>query len=250
MKKIVLLGGLGTIGRMLKEGLENTFDITVMDTGLTVESDKLIRADVLNYEEFKKKLPKEIDVLVNLISVPVSDGLVDVQDMNKLVDTFFKTTYHIYCAAAELGIPKVVNASSNHVTDHYEARGASLLDREITVADYPYSNGLYGILKLASENTGFAFHNSHGMSVINLRIGSVRHNEKEEILKDEERFKRTWLSERDAVQLFHKAIEADVAYGTYYGVSENEGKPWSLENAKTELGYAPSINSADILGNK
>lgn len=43
------------------------------------------------------------------------------------------------------------------------------------------------------------------------------------------------------------AIETDVPFGTYYAVSENEGKPWSTEKTKQELGYRPDVNTAEIL---
>lgn len=133
------------------------------------------------------------------------------------------------------------------MTDYYKSGGDSVLGREISVSDYPYSKGLYGILKLAGENIGHAFSEQYGLGVINLRIGSVRLNEKQEILADVDRYKKTWLSEADVVQIFEKAIEKDIRYGTYYAVSDNIGKPWDISNLESDLGFRSLVNASDIL---
>ena len=59
--------------------------------------------------------------------------------------------------------------------------------------------------------------------------------------------KRTLLSHEDLFGMIKAAIETDVPFGTYYAVSENEGKPWSTQSTKQELGYRPDVNTAEIL---
>jgi hypothetical protein len=113
-----------------------------------------------------------------------------------------------------------------------------MLNREINTCDYPLSRNLYGVLKLAAENIGFAFNHISDLSIINLRIGSVRKNEDLD-LKDNDRFKRTILHKEDLVNLIECAITTTVKYGTYYAVSENSNKPWSIENTIQELIYSP-----------
>lgn len=102
-------------------------------------------------------------------------------------------------------------------------------------------------MKLASENIGHAFvvKNKH-LSVINLRLGTVRLNQEQHLINNT-RFMKTWLSHKDLVNLFKRAIETDVNYGTYYGVSDNEDAIWDITNAINELGYKPIENSNDIL---
>jgi hypothetical protein len=80
------------------------------------------------------------------------------------------------------------------------------------------------------------------MSSICLRIGSV--------LADDDptgslRHRRTWLSHRDLVQLVQKSLQTDVGFGIYYGVSDNDGRFWSLRNARAELGYQPQDKAAE-----
>ena len=247
MKKIVLIGGSGTIGSILRVGFASEFEVVNLDLEVDKENQNNRIVDATNYVELVRTIPKNTDVVVNLLSKPQTDNLVDVAEMDKLVDVFLKASYHIFQAAIDLGIPKVVVASSNHVTDYYEKDGDSLLGREITVNDYPYSIGLYGTLKLAIENLGFAFHNKHNLSVINLRIGSVKQNEETEIYEDLDRLKHTWLSEIDTVNLFRNAILADIKFGTYYGVSDNQGKPWNNDKTKRELGFESVWNAEDVI---
>ena len=247
MKKIVLIGGSGTIGSILRVGFASEFEVVNLDLEVDKENQNNRIVDATNYVELVRTIPKNTDVVVNLLSKPQTDNLVDVAEMDKLVDVFLKASYHIFQAAVDLGIPKVVVASSNHVTDYYEKDGDSLLGREITVNDYPYSIGLYGTLKLAIENLGFAFHNKHNLSVINLRIGSVKQNEETEIYEDLDRLKHTWLSEIDTVNLFRNAILADIKFGIYYGVSDNQGKPWSNDKTKRELGFESVWNAEDVI---
>lgn len=247
MKKIVLIGGSGTIGSILREGFASEFELVNLDIEVNKENRTNRKVDATKYNELVRSIPNDADVLINLLSKPQTENLVDVAEMDKLVDVFLKASYHIFQAAIDLGIPKVVVASSNHVTDYYEEDGDSTLGREINVNDYPYSNGLYGILKLATENLGFAFHNKHNLSVINLRIGSVKQNEETEIYEDLDRLKHTWLSEIDTVNLFRNAILSEVKFDTYYGVSDNKGKPWNNDKTKRELGFESVWNSDDVI---
>ncbi|WP_172370070.1 NAD-dependent epimerase/dehydratase family protein [Sporosarcina jiandibaonis] len=247
MKKIVLIGGSGTIGSILREGFASEFEVVNLDLEVDGENQNDRKVDATDYDELVRNIPRDADVIINLLSKPQTDDLVDVAEMDKLVDVFLKASYHIFQAAIDHGIPKVVVASSNHVTDYYEEDGDSTLGREITVNDYPYSVGLYGTLKLAIENVGFAFHNKHNLSVINLRIGSVKQNEETEIYQDLDRLQHTWLSEIDTVNLFRQAINTDVRFGTYYGVSDNEGKPWDNNKTKRELGFESVWTAEDVI---
>lgn len=248
MKKIVIIGGTGTIGKILRAGLaKSKYDICNLDLSIQQEDRNNIKVNAQDYSQLKSNIPNDADVIINLLAVSVKGELVDIPSMNKMVDVYLKASYNIFQAAVELGIPKVVFASSNHVTDYYESGGESKLGRRINVKDYPYSRGLYGVLKLAVENIGFAFINKHDLSIINLRIGSVKQDEEKSIYKDIDRHKKTWLSEVDTVNLFEDSILSDIKFGTFYGVSDNPGKPWNNDNAKEELGFNSEVNAIDVL---
>jgi uronate dehydrogenase len=44
--------------------------------------------------------------------------------------------------------------------------------------------------------------------------------------------------------LVQKAIETDIGFGIYYGVSNNTGRFWDISNAERDLGYIPQDNAA------
>ena len=55
------------------------------------------------------------------------------------------------------------------------------------------------------------------------------------------------MSNVDLVNIFDMALQSDIIFGTYYGVSNNPVKPWDINNALEELGYQPNLNSTDLL---
>jgi len=65
---------------------------------------------------------------------------------------------------------------------------------------------------------------------------------------ENERFRRTILSHKDATDLSakHSGQTLDTAFTT---VSPTTDRPWSIENAIRELGYHPTMNSQDIMSN-
>ncbi|MDR4886867.1 NAD-dependent epimerase/dehydratase family protein [Fredinandcohnia sp. QZ13] len=246
-KKIAIIGGTGLIGSILEEGLNNKYEIFILDKKVD-NHPKHIEVDATNFEDLTSKIPPDCDALVNLLNVKTKNDFKDLSQFHKKTEIHFLASFYILKAAIDLGIPKVVYASSNHVTDFYEKDGNSILGREITVDDYPYSKSLYGTLKLASENLGhiLAYEEENNLSVINLRIGSVRRDEGKD-LQTIPRTQKTLLSHQDVIHLFDVAIQSTIKFGTYYGVSDNKDKPWSTENATRELGFSSKMNANDVL---
>ncbi|WP_223254378.1 NAD-dependent epimerase/dehydratase family protein [Bacillus sp. HNG] len=246
-KKIAIIGGTGLIGSILEEGLNTKYEIFILDKKVDHHPNH-IEVDATNFEDLVSKIPPDCDALVNLLNVNTKNDFKDLSQFHKKTEIHFLASFYILKAAIDLGIPKVVYASSNHVTDFYEKDGMSSLGREIKVEDYPYSKSLYGTLKLASENLGhiLAYEEENNLSVINLRIGSVRRDEVKD-LQTIPRTQKTLLSHQDVIQLVDLAIQSTIKFGTYYGVSDNKDKPWSTENATRELGFISKTNSTDVL---
>ncbi|WP_166246298.1 NAD-dependent epimerase/dehydratase family protein [Paenibacillus turpanensis] len=242
MKHIVLIGGSGTIGTILYHGLKNSYRITVLDLQEPKSEAPFIKTDASNLQQLSERLPADTDVIVNLLKIETSDRI---EQLDEMIDVYFKASCYILHTAAERGIPKVVFASSNHVTDIYEENGRSKLGRPIRVTDYPYSKGMYGTLKLASENVGRIISQQHGVSVMNLRIGSVPPDQ-EKALREDERLMHTLLTREDVVHLFQAAIESNLRFGTFYGVSSNPDKPWDTTNAEEQLGFRSVVNTSDL----
>ncbi|WP_148629628.1 NAD(P)-dependent oxidoreductase [Bacillus sp. E214] len=246
-KKVVIIGGSGTIGKVLNEGLNEKYEVIILDKQKPSFQAEFIEVDATNFDQLLECIPGDSDALVNLLTIKTEHDLEVLEEFHKMTEIHFIASFYILRAAVELEIPKIVYASSNHTTDRYEREGRSTFGREINISDYPNSRGLYGVLKLASESIGHIFSKEIGYphSVINLRIGTVVPYEKEAV-KENERLRHTLLSHTDAVQLFDLAIESTVKYGTYYGVSDNPDKPWTTENAWKELGFISKVNAIDV----
>ncbi|WP_089743900.1 NAD-dependent epimerase/dehydratase family protein [Gracilibacillus ureilyticus] len=242
MKKLVIIGGNGNVGRKLFNGFNEEYQVLVLDHSVEEETSTFQYVDATNYDHLLEKIPTDTDVLINLLKIDTDKAVENVDEFNKMTDVFFKASYYLMLIAQKYNIPRVVFASTNHVTDYYEDNGFSKLGREITTKDYPAPTGLYGVLKIASEHAAFTFSHNTDLSVINIRIGSVPPDEEQAVKKDD-RLKRTLLSEKDLVNLFQAAVETDVKYGTYYGVSNNKDKPWDISNAINELGYRPDTSN-------
>jgi NAD+ dependent glucose-6-phosphate dehydrogenase len=247
-KKIALIGGSGTIGTVLYNGLCSKYDIVILDKKAPEEPADFIETDAADYENLTENIPEDTDVLVNLLTIKTENELENLQEFHMMTSIHFIASFYILHAASSLGIPKVVFASSNHAADYYEKNGYSSLGREVTAQDFPMSVGLYGVLKYASEGVGriMASNENNNLSVINLRVGSV-HPDEGAAVKDDDRLCRTLLSHEDAVQLFDLAIQSTIKNGTYYGVSDNPDKPWSTETAWKELGFVSKKNAKEVL---
>ncbi|GAF13485.1 UDP-glucose 4-epimerase [Bacillus sp. JCM 19046] len=237
MKKVVLLGGSGTVGVTLAEGFKDRYNVIIMDQKKPETDVSFIAVNACDYEDLVRKIPADTDAIVNLLRLEPEKSLDDKVEMDQMTLLFFQASYYLYLAAVQLDIPKVVFASSNHVTDCFEEQGRSLLGREINVSDPAKSKSLYGVLKYASEQVGQLFVAEHDLAVISIRIGSMPAKEQKLNEGKRERLFHTQLLEEDAVELFRLAIETTRSSGTYYGVSGHPDKPWSTLNAVYELGF-------------
>lgn len=247
-KKIVLVGGSGTIGALLEEGLSDTYDLTILDISEPAKKNtqNYVKADAANLDQLMAAVPDDSYAVVNLTQLHDQLPLPDGKNIRLCSDVYVVGAYNILLTAVDKGIGKVVFASTNHVTGAYEADGRSSIGREIRTDEYPLPDSTYGAMKLCAELFGYLFSREKDISVICLRIGTVVEDELS-FLRSNDRAHRTLLSRLDTVDLFRRAIETNVKYGVYYGVSDNPGKPWDISNAIKDIGFHPTMNSEVLL---
>jgi nucleoside-diphosphate-sugar epimerase len=246
--KLLLLGGLGVVGSILAPALSNKYEVLISDMKDEPPNLKYryLQIDISNFLQLIDRVPGDIDVIVNLAALPEKECIVRGEDFTLMTDVYITGSYNVFLAAVRLRIGKVIFASTNHVSGSYEEHGRSTLGREIEIHDYPLPDSVYGAMKLCAEQFGRLFSAHFDMSVICLRLGTVVANEYDFLLVND-RARRTILSSIDAGDLFTKAVESKVKYGVYQAVSDNPGKPWSLQEATEELGYTSRMNSDAIL---
>ncbi len=249
-KKVFILGANGTVGRVLKDALAGDYDLVLSDKEPRGENAdaSVVQIDVTNYDDLLERTPESVDTIINLTALPECDRIVDAQAIKRMSALYVVGSYNVFMAAVQAGVRKVVFASTNHVTESYEKDGKSTLDREITPADFPDSASVYGAMKFCAERLGVMFSREYGLSVISLRIGTVRQDEVR-VVQRCERTRRTLLSKTDTVDVFRSAIETSARTGVYYAVSDNPGRPWSIRETIRDLGFKPTVNSRTLFDN-
>ena len=101
---------------------------------------------------------------------------------------------------------------------------------------------VYGATKIWGEALGRYYSDVHGISVVCLRLGAVRPEDRPMLMREYS----TYLSHRDVVELIRLCIDApeSLRYDIFYGVSNNKWRYRDLERAQELLGFIPQ-DSAD-----
>ncbi|GIH67844.1 NAD-dependent epimerase/dehydratase family protein [Sphaerimonospora thailandensis] len=138
-------------------------------------------------------------------------------------------THHVLEAARRQRVPRVVLASSHHVT------GMNPVGVPTSLAP----DSFYAVSKVTIEALGHLYAHKTGMEIVVIRIGSYRAR------PIEPRHRATWLSPRDATTLLHAAATRPLPsrFLTVYGTSGNTESWWPRTGWDT-LGYQP-IDNAD-----
>ena len=234
---MLITGATGVIGSHLAAELAEHYDIVQHGrTPQTKEQEKTLRLADLDDYEAVLALMDDVDTVVHMAGAASPDSGWEAVLQANLIGT-----RNVLEAAREAGVRRVVLASSNHAMGMY--------DRYEQWPVYPHQlprgDSLYGVSKIFGESLGRFYHDEHGLDVIALRIGWMSEDPGE---ADEEILHAMWLSPRDCTEVVRRAIEAEVAFGLYYAISDNPNRRWSMTNTTLELGYRPQDSAADHLG--
>lgn len=211
MAKILITGSSGTVGTILKSGLQH--DITDFD---------LPDSSILDFPQLLHALPSH-DTVIHLAWATKHDNwLTERLDTSNLQGTF-----NVLEAAQQAGVKRVIIASSVHTDDFVNHGKEGLLDPySLPVPDSPY-----GAAKCMIEALGRYYASAKNLEVICIRLGGVnKENTPPEHPKSE---RQVWLSQKDCVSLINSCIEADSIpdkYAICYGISNNSDLIHNLEN--------------------
>ena len=229
MKRIILTGGSGKIGGwILKELLDAGHEVLNVDLRPAAESRcRTLITDLTDLgqvygalgaytgiDELQPSLrPAAVDVVVHFAAIPrvllVPDS--EVFRINTV------STYNVMEAAARLGIPKVVYASSEATYGVVFAEGH--LDPRYFPVDEEHPTvpmDAYGLSKVVNEQTAAAFQARRGGDYYGLRIGDVM--APDDYAKfgpwttvPEIRKRELWayVDVRDVAQMVRRCIEVD-----------------------------------------
>ncbi|MGE5375654.1 MAG: NAD-dependent epimerase/dehydratase family protein [Bacteroidota bacterium] len=246
--RILITGINGLIGNILHRALASKYEVYGLDQDEPF-SDRVGSADVSVYQQVAQVVEKfsPLDDIIHL-----AGNLSPTASWEDVLGANIVGTRNIFEAAREFRVPRVVYASSNHVTGGYEGIESNyFLHRQtepvrIRTTDPVRPDSEYGVSKVFGESIGRYYCAKWAVEAICLRIGAV--------LKDDDptqdaRNLRIWLSHRDLVQLVEKSLLTNVPYGIYYGISNNKGAFYDLTNARDELGFVPLDDASAVKPN-
>ncbi|WP_309571209.1 NAD(P)-dependent oxidoreductase [Deinococcus sp.] len=227
MKRILITGAAGEIGSALRSGLRaflpdphTTLRLTdVRDPGAAGPGEEVMRADLTDPASVRGVM-EGVDAVIHLGGIPNEHAYERIRDVN------IDGTYHVLEAARLCGVRRVAFASSIHAVGNYP--------REMIGTDVPVRpDTYYGVSKVMGEALGRMYADRYGMEFVGVRICSFQQRPRDA------RHLSTWLSPRDAAQLFARAVTAPgVNYLLVAGISGNTRR-WMTPDGWGTLGYVP-----------
>jgi NAD+ dependent glucose-6-phosphate dehydrogenase len=236
MTRVLLTGANGDIGRRLVPHLRSTHELRVgvgpssradMEPVTFLPTDDVHEIDIMDRGSLRAAM-RGVDAVVHLAGQRSFHAA-----WEELRGPNIDGVFNVFETAAELGVKKVIFASSNHVTGGYDLRRLWPLDAEMAV----WPDSLYGVTKSFGEALGRYFAYERQMSVICLRIGWALDKPHSELGL------RLWLSPDDLCRLVDCCLGAMVQFGVYYGVSANTRCTYDMAPARRDLGYIPQDDS-------
>lgn len=236
-QRLLITGSSGLVGGILWKSLSESYELYGLDREVEAGMESTFRADITDTEQVEQAFDRVpgLTYVIHLAGNPRVDA-----DWESAFHTNIGGTQNVYAAAQRHGVKRIVYASSNHATGAYEGFPPSLHTKEnvelIKVSDPIRPDGFYGVSKAAGEAIARMYYELYGLESVCLRIGTVTRDDDPGA---NARMKSTWLSHRDLVGLVKCSLQADVKFGIYYGVSNNQKRFWDISNAERELGYRP-----------
>lgn len=236
--RILITGINGLIGMILRTALQNKYDVYGLDADGPF-SERVLSADIADYGQLAKVVQQfhPLDAILHLAGDPSVKASWEAALNANIIGT--RNTFE---AAREFQVPRMVFASSNHVTGAYQGFEPNVNtftppeSPKISPQDPIRPDSDYGLSKAFGEAVARYYSDRWGIKAICLRIGAVLEDDDPTV---EPQNRKIWLSHRDLVQLVEKSISTNVTFGIYYGVSSNKGAFWDISNARADLGFEP-----------
>jgi len=250
--KVLVTGGSGQLGQLFLKHYGHYYALRLTYNAHPFEAPghEVVRMDLTDFSSVLRAM-EGVQAVVHLgadsaLRTPWESTLA-----NNIVGT-----YNAYEAARQAGVTRFVYASSNH------AAGYAIKESIPVGPDAPIRpDSLYGVSKCFGEALGRYYHDTYGMQVICLRIGSCHGGDtyggqREHLqryidqggsrLYSVLQFLSIWLSARDMTQLLHRSLETDCPFGIFYGISDNTPAAFDLSEIRRQLGYEPKDNVQDF----
>ena len=242
MTRVLITGMSGLIGGLLRTHLSgfDNYILTALNRS-AVPGIHTFQNDISDLESIVPAF-KGQDVVVHLAAnLPPSK-------FEDLLPTNLVGTYNVYEAARLSGVKRVVFASSGStirgfekIHPYSEIAAGNYKDvpseyRRISHKDIRPGD-IYGATKVWGEVLGRHFSDSHNMSILCVRIGSVTKQNR----PLETREQSSYLSHDDVCQILRLCIEAPdtLKYDVFFATSDNKWTYRDLAHPRKMIGFTP-----------
>ena len=241
-RSVLVTGMSGLIGRALRKQLEGRYALRALNRG-PVDGVPCHRADIGDLEAIAPAF-EGVDTVVHLAADATSPN----PPWESILHNNITGTYNVYEAARRAKVKRVVFASSGATVSGIEKDkpySDLAAGRHDGLTSWPMLTHLspvrpatlYGVSKVWGEALGRQFSDTHGLSVICVRIGAVNAEDRPKVPREFS----AWCSQRDIVNLLERCIEAPEAlrYDIFFGTSRNKWGYRDLEHPRAVLGWEP-----------
>ena len=242
-RHVGITGAEGAVGTILRQGLKGEYQIKAFTLGPSeFESTEVDLSNAAAVEGIFGRL----DAVIHLAADPSPSAPWESVRENNL-----EATYQVFEECRRSGVRRLIFATTNH-TQH----GNTILTTPETLdpnknirmklEDPPNPDSLYAISKLFGEHMGKLYSERYGLEFVGLRIGWITREDNPALKRNtrsEQYMRAMYLSHRDGIQAFRRALEVKTRYMLAYAVSNNDRRVFDLERTREHLGFEPRDNA-------
>ncbi|MBV9814948.1 MAG: NAD(P)-dependent oxidoreductase, partial [Alphaproteobacteria bacterium] len=231
MKRVLITGAGGGIGRSLRETMRGVYPILRLSDRVALaparDGEEVDQAELSDMAAVER-IVADVDGIVHL------GGVSGENDWPVILEANIIGLYNVFEAARRAGVRRIVFATSNHAVGFYPR------DHKVDHKIVPRPDSRYGVSKAFGEALASYYAFKFGIGCLCIRIGNLG-----ERPLDERRLS-IWLENSDLVSLIRIGLEREgLLYEVVYGMSDNKRAWWDNSRA-TELGYRPRAKSEDF----
>ena len=234
IRTVLVTGSAGRIGRaVVRELLARGWTVRGFDLVPTPGLNDSVTSDLTDAAALRRAA-EGCDALIHLAATPDDDDF-----LTKLLPNNVVGVYHVMEAARLANVRRLVLASSGQVVWWQRFTGPFPITADVPVTP----RGWYAACKVFTEAAGRVYAESHGMSVLAVRLGwCPRDAGHVEELRRTEWGPDVYLSPGDAGRFFACAIEApaNFRFAVVYALSRYvHQEVYDLKPTRELLGYEP-----------